>query len=70
MRAKWKDAPRWAQWLARDPDGSEWWYEADPRPGDYFYMWMNSRQGAKWEMALASGDESLSYEMTKEPRPT
>ena len=26
----WKDAPLWAQWLARDFDGEWYWYENKP----------------------------------------
>lgn len=30
----WKDAPEWANYLARDEDGAWWWYEEKPHTND------------------------------------
>lgn len=30
LKPDWKDAPKWAQWLAQDEDGAWWWYEGQP----------------------------------------
>lgn len=30
MKPDWKDAPSWANWLARDKDGNWFWYESTP----------------------------------------
>lgn len=31
-KPSWDDAPKWANWLAQDKDGSWWWYEEQPEP--------------------------------------
>jgi hypothetical protein len=33
----WKDAPKWANWLAMDGDGQWWWYEDEPKLEDDIY---------------------------------
>lgn len=33
----WKDAPEWAQWLARDESGVWYWYENEPDVFDDFW---------------------------------
>ncbi len=30
MKPCWKDAPPWANWLARDTNGEWWWYSDQP----------------------------------------
>jgi len=32
MKPDWKDAPKWAQWLAQDDCGDWWWFANRPRP--------------------------------------
>ena len=34
MKPDWKDAPEWANYLARDSDGEWWWYETEPVADD------------------------------------
>lgn len=29
------DAPAWVSWIAQDPDGSWWGFEAEPMAADY-----------------------------------
>jgi hypothetical protein len=38
MKPSWDDAPEWANYLARDHDGSWWWYEHEPtlERGEWF----------------------------------
>ena len=32
MKPDWKDAPKWAQWLAKDQDNLKWyWHEQMPK---------------------------------------
>lgn len=40
MKPDWKDAPEWAQWLAMDPDGDWYWFEAEP---DWDCLWENQK---------------------------
>lgn len=35
MKPDWKDAPKWANWLAQDRSGSWFWYEDEPIIEDY-----------------------------------
>jgi hypothetical protein len=38
VKPDWKDAPEWAQWLARSSDGNWTWFEFEPElddTGDY-----------------------------------
>lgn len=30
----WKDAPKWAKWLAQDAPGEWYWHEEIPKDGD------------------------------------
>ena len=30
LKPDWKDAPYWAEWLARDKNGDWYWYEFEP----------------------------------------
>lgn len=38
MKPDWKDAPEWAQWLARDDDGDYWWFESKPSTGRSIWL--------------------------------
>lgn len=44
MKPDWKDAPEWAQWLARDPDGEWWWHEGKPQKGHPETGWTSEGQ--------------------------
>ena len=39
MKPNWKDAPKWAQWLAQDANGLWWWYENEPYQTDDNSWW-------------------------------
>lgn len=43
MKPDWKDAPEWAQWLARDNDGDYWWFENTPSCGHSIWIESDGR---------------------------
>lgn len=47
MKPDWKDAPEWAKWLALDPSGCWYWYEAEP---EWDTRWENIK-GSLYEYA-------------------
>jgi hypothetical protein len=44
-KPEWKDAPRWANWLAQDESGIWHWFEFEPEPSYSGMVW-DSRPGA------------------------
>lgn len=38
MKPDWKDAPRWAKWLAQDCNGQWCWYEFAPATGMGYWL--------------------------------
>ena len=62
MKPDWKDAPEWAEHLARDSDGEWRWFEFEPEPDDLIGYW-RSRGG---RVRLAGNDE---FPLIKERRP-
>lgn len=61
MKPDWKDAPEWAQWLARDENGSWFWYATRPLVSGN--RWITD---TKYEHA---GDSSSEWEKSREERP-
>jgi hypothetical protein len=57
----WKDAPKWANYIAMDEDGTWWWFENEPH-----------KTGNGWDYGdisrLASA-EGLDWQETLERRP-
>lgn len=72
MKPDWKDAPRWALWLALDRDGW-YWFASEPVWGDGEWV-LNSRDFPGWtllatpppKMRLVTAEEAKS---SLEPRP-
>ncbi len=65
MKPDWKDAPEWAQWLARDKDGRWFWYKDEPEIVRYIPdpdMW-HSKNGQDYEEVI---DEKPWYESLEE----
>lgn len=62
----WKDAPRWAGWLAQDKDGQWGWYEVKPAPSPFADTWY--WVAGEWEEA-AIGEHNDRWNETLEPRP-
>ena len=51
MKPDWKDAPKWAKWLAQDSDAWWFWYEHKPYTRDDIWLW---RGDSKHSSALSS----------------
>ena len=64
MKPDWKDAPKWAQYLARDPSGAWIWYECKPKAYRYPSEWRSSGRGA-----VAFQPEGPAWDDTLERRP-
>lgn len=54
----WKDAPEWAQWLARDADGEWYWYEKQPILVSGWYV---QQMGSRWTFAGFSVPTTLEF---------
>jgi len=39
MKPEWKDAPKWANWLAQDANGDWYWYKEKPEPDSANHIW-------------------------------
>ena len=39
MKPSWNDAPKWAQYVAKDRSGFWWWYECEPSYEDESGSW-------------------------------
>lgn len=55
----WKDAPEWAQWVARDESGRWYWYQDEPVKELYF--WVEGPNGGKVQ-AIKEDDWTRSLE--------
>ena len=62
IKPNWEKAPEWANWLARDWNGSWCWYEKKPIIDDEKVQWLN--QGGEMEEVFCKG-----WENTLEERP-
>ena len=60
----WKDAPRWARWLALDDDGQWWWHSSKPFLDDDF-EWFGSTRFKK----AGKTENHESFRESLEPRP-
>ena len=49
----WGKAPKWAQWAARDEDGTFCWYKKKPNASKYYKAW-----ACDFENSFEDGDES------------
>jgi len=58
----WKDAPEWANWLAKDEDGCWYWFEFKPSADDNFW----SNDGKRYELASRDRGWRESLERRKE----
>lgn len=63
----WKDAPKWANWLAQDKNGEWCWYEYEPLC-DHI-EWFLIVDG-KYEKASTKGEYNPEWRNTLESRPT
>ena len=62
MKPDWKDAPKWARFLAMDEDGKWYWYENEPTMRWDYWGWIGQVLEAKL-------DPSVNWKETLEPRP-
>ena len=53
IRYNWSKAPEWANWAARDTDGTFCWYKKKPNESKYYKAWASDAEN-KFE----DGDES------------
>ena len=45
MKPDWKDAPKWAKWLAQNDDGQWYWFENKPTYGQLKTAYRGSNGG-------------------------
>ena len=64
MKPDWKDAPKWANWLAMDEDGEWCWYQDEPTQGNRMWDIYDDR----FDYALVLGNEP-DWRKTLEKRP-
>jgi len=62
MKPDWKDAPDWANYLARDDDGCWNWFQFEP------YCWGTYWRSSKGEVCVAS--DVAHWTETLEQRPS
>lgn len=67
MKPSWEDAPEWANWLAKDSNGTWNWFETIPalmmeRRDSYF--WSTS---SRWEEATTAQDIYFADSLEKRP---
>lgn len=62
-----EDAPKWAEWLAQDSDGSWHWYEFRPTYEEDVFLWIAPGVG-KWKFA-SGGAVNFKWKETLERRP-
>lgn len=54
-KPEWKDAPKWAKWLAKDQSEAWYWYENEPHEVDCGWLSFSGRvkrvvsQGPSWK---------------------
>lgn len=59
----WKDAPEWAQWVARDADGRWVWHQTRPTPHTLARGWVSEGRSKEVWPNLDG------WRQTLEPRP-
>ncbi len=47
MKPDWTTAPEWAKWLAKDEDGTWYWYEEEPVAGGTVWCSNGRLKGAE-----------------------
>lgn len=68
MKPEWSDAPAWAKWLARDPNGDWNWYDERPTVTTANGgAWTDDGYG--WMKAGNYGQSANGWERSLEPRP-
>ncbi len=70
MKPDWKDAPKWANWLAQHGDGSWWWFEERPKADTMFRIW-TTRYQCNNEFAFVPDEKQYipTWMHTRERRP-
>ena len=71
-KPEWKDAPRWAAWLARDLDGQWNWFGKEPSSGcehDCVYWHPVTLGNGYWDTAVDTHERCEEWRNTLEPRP-
>lgn len=63
----WKDAPKWAKWLAQDSDGEWFWYSEEPSLPSHKAGWI-APVGAFQEWARKTPNHEQ-FQLTLERRP-
>lgn len=58
-KPNWEDAPKWANWLAMDANGTWWWYEAEP------YIGWQSQSVTVYEQCSDEPSDPLITELAK-----
>jgi hypothetical protein len=59
MKPDWKDAPKWANYLAMDRDGQWFWYSAKPKKEDDCFTCMLPRDAKARLVHLQGWENSL-----------
>lgn len=72
FKPSWKDAPQWANWLARDSDGRWYWYEDKPEiPQEVHNRWVaNPNTRWEWQDVPVTVSWPDAWEKSIEARPT
>jgi hypothetical protein len=60
----WRDAPKWAQWVAQDEDRSWTWFEHKPEIENSYWSSESSKEGRSKLASLGAG-----WELSLESRP-
>jgi len=64
MKPSWKDAPEWAQWLARDASGLWCFFETEPKPDNANEMFQTNNQYKEMDY-----EKEIAWQETLEKRP-
>lgn len=59
MKPSWDDAPEWANYVAKDANGSWHWYEMEPEWDDCFDAWVTD---GRWDSCETGIGASKSLE--------
>lgn len=66
QKPDWKDAPKWANFVAQDDNGDWWWFESKPQL--FEGTWWTGRSGLRVEDSWLSTD-AVDYKESLEERP-
>ena len=67
MKPDWKDAPKWAQWLAMDKNGGWFWYRVKP-DCDLTHCWSTGLK-VDYDEAKYCDPKGVDWTTTLERRP-